>query len=56
MDPNQNLTDLIVICERWEEWGSLDIDPVAAMDRLTELFLALDDWIAGGGFIPDRWR
>lgn len=24
--------------------------------RLAELVLALDGWIRGGGFLPDRWR
>ena len=56
MDPNATLNALLALCEQWEEWGDLDLDPTTAMDKATELFLALNDWLSNGGFQPDSWR
>lgn len=28
----------------------------AAEERLLEAFVALDEWIVGGGFLPAAWR
>jgi hypothetical protein len=35
----------------WE--GPSDVEDVY---RVTELVLALDRWIAGGGFLPQSWQ
>lgn len=53
MDPNATLKDM-------RELANLIVtgeasDPVAAMDELAELVLALDGWIVQGGFLPSRW-
>lgn len=56
MDPNATYDELISLCEKWEEWGTLEIDPLAAMDQVSVLFLALNDWLTNGGFRPDAWR
>ena len=57
MDPDVNLAE-----QRALAAGILrDFDadqPVDATDaaRLAELVLALDRWLAGGGFPPCRWK
>lgn len=33
-----------------------DVDQMHDALRLAELVLALDEWIAGGGFLPATWR
>jgi hypothetical protein len=53
MDPNANLTEQLKIAALL-----LNDDPnnaVAAI-RLAELVEGLDEWIKGGGFLPDAWR
>jgi hypothetical protein len=53
MDPNANLAEQLQIAKLL-----LDDNPsnaVAAI-RLAELVEALNDWIKGGGFLPDAWR
>jgi hypothetical protein len=32
------------------------VDMVSKAMRLAELIEALDQWITGGGFLPERWR
>jgi hypothetical protein len=55
MDPNETLHRMRDFFIRWEEWGSIEVDPEAAMDELTDLFFALDNWLITGGFRPDSW-
>lgn len=60
MDPNANLAEQRRIQERLRERerdGSEDYtdDDVDDWQRLAELTEALDDWIAGGGFLPTAW-
>lgn len=50
MDPNANLKEQRELAE-----AILALEEVDAT-RLAELVLALDEWIAGGGSIPDRWH
>jgi len=51
MDPNATLTELRDLIDEYYEDGPTD--------RLTRLlvdhFQALDNWIKGGGFLPDDW-
>ena len=56
MDPNDTLARLVRLCEEWQEWGDLEVDPVPALDEVSELVLALDNWLSQGGFRPDSWR
>lgn len=52
MDPNANLKELLAWANaRAEGEADDDADRYAA-----ELVLALDEWIAGGGFLPKRWQ
>jgi len=59
MDPNANLSAMRTIAQ-----ALVDMDPdtapasVIAMNaaRLAELALAMDEWIRGGGFLPDAWQ
>ena len=56
MDPNKTLTTLIALCERWQEWGELEMNPVETLDDVTDLVLALDNWMTDRrGFLPDLW-
>jgi len=43
MDPNANLEELL-------EWAE------KSNSRGAELVRALDEWISGGGFLPQRWQ
>lgn len=56
MDPNETLSQLRALMNGWEEWGGLEYDPVSVADDASDLFLALDNWILNGGFLPDEWR
>lgn len=55
MDPNEALSGIRDVFARWEEWGTLEVDAEAALDELTDLFFALDNWLTSGGFRPDDW-
>jgi hypothetical protein len=55
MDPNEILASLRATFGRWEEWGTLEVDAAEALDSLTDLFFALDNWLTSGGFRPDDW-
>jgi len=50
MDPNAALDELIGLATSdLREFGD-------EVHRLAELVLALDDWLARGGFLPTRWN
>jgi hypothetical protein len=61
MDPNANLKEQLALAQdlldRIDEHG---YDYPALSDGnvecLCELVLALNNWIAGGGFLPSRWQ
>jgi len=57
MDPNKTLTTLIALCEKWQEWGELEMNPVETLDEVTDLVLdeyyRLDD--SRRGFLPGLW-
>lgn len=56
MDPNANLEEQLRIASRLVE--AVDNErPVDPEDyaRLAELVIALDNWISGGGALPERW-
>jgi hypothetical protein len=55
MDPNTTLARIKTICDKWEEWGTLEMDPLETLDELTELVQSLDEWLSNGGFRPDNW-
>lgn len=55
MDPNATLQRIRSLSNTWEEWGSLELDPLATLDELTELMLGLDEWLTSGGFRPNDW-
>lgn len=56
MDPDANLAEQKEIRERITlcQHGT-GCNCVHDADRLAELGDALDDWIAGGGYLPNRW-
>lgn len=57
MDPTENLKEQRMLC------GSIAVDinkedPVNRdeANRLVELVQALDEWLCGGGFLPEDWQ
>lgn len=61
MDPDANLKEQITIARHLLDRNptapiNVDTSLVWEADRLAELVCALDDWITGGGFLPERWQ
>lgn len=57
MDPNANLEEMLSLANEIQQAIDEDDDPDPCdVDRLTELVIALDGWISGGGFLPSRWQ
>ena len=51
MDPDTNLRRQLAIA-----WAAVNIDGAdETLVELSELVLALDEWIRSGGFTPSRW-
>jgi hypothetical protein len=46
MDPDAALEELLRLARINAEYG----------ERWAELVLGLDEWIRGGGFLPQRWQ
>lgn len=57
MDPNENLRQQRALAARLIEATENDRE-VSEDDvlELSELVVALDNWLASGGFLPDAWR
>jgi hypothetical protein len=53
MDPDENLKQQRRLAERILRNEGGDSHEIV---RLAELMQALDEWIAGGGFLPAAWR
>lgn len=56
MDPNANLDEQRAIVRALLDADELDSEALNDALRLAELMQALDDWIAGGGFLPRAWQ
>jgi len=61
MDPDANLNEqreiVAAIIALQAQRGPLDTDALEQLAiRLADLVDSLDGWIAGGGFLPARWR
>ena len=54
MDPHENLREQLEIATRMQAEGRYCNRDDA--DRLAELVLALNGWLAGGGFLPRPWQ
>jgi len=60
MDPNQALRDALeaaraIIAAR-DTYGGNGAEPsLEDVETLAERVLALDEWITGGGFLPEAW-
>lgn len=57
MDPNANLAELTQLSHKVLK----DLDNLAAVDldeveRTCELFIALNEWLTKGGFLPTDWN
>jgi hypothetical protein len=59
MDPNENLREQRALAEQLADGFNGDQDSAANYmndaARLAELQQALDEWITGGGFLPNGW-
>jgi hypothetical protein len=57
MDPNANLTEQRKLSAllMYQTENDRPVDLIDVL-RLAELVIALDEWIARGGFLPDAWR
>jgi len=65
MDPDANIREQVELAERIQRRIDSEHQGVAGpalqgviddADRLAELVIALDGWVARGGFLPQRWR
>jgi hypothetical protein len=59
MDPNENLSQQLAIVQKYEDGLPDGVDSGDVLDdmvRLVALVDALHEWIANGGFLPNRWR
>lgn len=55
MDPNANLEEMLKLAKRLlEEEDTRSI--VHDSNRLSELVLAMDEWMSRGGFPPKKWE
>jgi hypothetical protein len=57
MDPNANWREQVELATRMQSRGDIRDTTADAEDglRLSELVVALNDWISRGGFPPDAW-
>lgn len=56
MDPTANLEEPRRVAQRLQAGHFTSEEEAArAGERLAELVEALDEWIAGGGFLPEQW-
>ena len=53
MDPNQTL-DKLGTALNWYWKGKAEENPWV-MDSIAELITDLDEWLRGGGFLPEAW-
>lgn len=53
MDPNETLTQLRQACSDYEDTRGAGGNPYA--DAMRDAAVALDEWLAKGGFLPDDW-
>jgi len=53
MDPNQVLADLMELTARVDS----ETEPLTSDDaeQMAEKFIALNDWMRKGGFLPTAW-
>ncbi len=52
MDPNACLNELRALNERVRD----GVAEPWQVERLAELFEALDEWLSKGGFTPEAWK
>ena len=60
MDPNANLEELLRLARESQalidsDEGATPLELAERLDRMSELVLALDAWLRGGGFAPRVW-
>jgi hypothetical protein len=55
MDSNALLDEILAIVGDAEAFPE-DIPEGGAMEDLVHLLGHLDEWLTGGGFLPDRWN
>lgn len=57
MDPDENLREQLKLASRCVEAYESD-RPLHEADvyRMSELIIAMDEWIRNGGFLPKAWK
>jgi hypothetical protein len=55
VDPDETLDQMRQAVDEYENASTLGLEAEAA-ERLIERFVALDEWLSGGGFAPADWR
>lgn len=63
MDPTANLEEQRQLCKMIEDGTYNDpsapscmrVDAETMILRLSELVIALDEWLSSGGFLPEQW-
>ncbi len=54
MDPDVTLAEMRRLRDKWlhgpDKWNELDID------SLVDEFMALDEWLSRGGYLPYDWQ
>jgi hypothetical protein len=57
MDPDANLAEQLEIAREMQDLDDVDL-PVSQDDaqRLAELVIALNEWLAKGGYPPKAWQ
>lgn len=56
MDPNETLREIRTLNKRVYSLAVNGRPDEYDVQRLCELFMALDDWILSGGFAPTDWQ
>lgn len=55
MDPTANLKEQLELAREFVDETVRYPDQLENAERLSELVLALDEWIRKGGFLPEQW-
>jgi len=56
MDPTANLQEQLELAAEFLAEEVRYPDQLEKAERLSELVLALHEWITKGGFLPEQWR
>lgn len=55
MDQNELLTEIMKICDLWNEWGEYELHPPTTLDSLVDYISQLNNIMSLGETPPDAW-